>query len=79
MYKSIIVPEATYNAILELAGNGSMQAVVAEAVEALRRRRILDGANSAFAALRRDPAAWSLELVERAEWDATIGDGQDDD
>ncbi len=30
--------------------------------------------NQDFAALRRDPAAWEEEMVERQGWDITVGD-----
>jgi hypothetical protein len=79
MPAAIRVPDSTYQIIRELAGDGSMQAVVIQAVEAYRRQRILEQANAAFAALRQDPAAWAQEQAERAEWDATLGDGLEDD
>ncbi len=52
--------------------------LVARAVERLRREYFLEATNQAFANLREDPAAWQAELAERAEWDQTLGDGQDD-
>jgi hypothetical protein len=44
--------------------------IVAKAIEAYRRQRILDGINDDCAALRADPAAWSEEQEERAFWHA---------
>jgi hypothetical protein len=53
----------------------TMQDVLAEAVEAYRRQRFLEGANAEYAALRADPTAWAEEQAERAAWDATLADG----
>ena len=39
-----------------------------EAVEALRRRRILEESNHAFEQLRADREAWNAELAERELW-----------
>ena len=57
----------------------TMQAVLEEAIELYRRERFLAKANEAYAALRRDPKRWRAELVERAAWDATQGDGLEGD
>ena len=59
--------------------NEPMQQVLAKAVEAYRRRRILELSNAAYAALRSDPQAWQEMLDERAEWDATLMDGLEGD
>jgi hypothetical protein len=53
--------------------------VLAKAVEAYRRRSFLEGLNADFAALRRDPAAWTEELAERAAWDHALSDDLQDD
>jgi len=57
----------------------SMQSLLDDAIEALRRERLLDETNAAFAALKRDPKAWKAELEERRAWDATLTDGLEDD
>jgi len=49
------------------------------ALESYRRRRILESANDAYRSMRNDPTQWRDELAERAEWDATLGDGLADD
>jgi hypothetical protein len=49
--------------------------LVDQAVELLRRQRILDAANAAYAVLRSDPAAAAELEAERAAWDATLADG----
>jgi hypothetical protein len=59
--------------------NEPMQEVLAKAVEAYRRRRILDLSNAAYAALRADPQAWQDLLDERAAWDVTLADGLEGD
>lgn len=56
----------------------SQTALLEEAVEELRRKRIFEEANRAYAALKSDPKAWAEELEERKAWEATLGDGQDD-
>ena len=57
----------------------SMQGVLDKAVETYRRKRFLEQANAAFAALREDHQTWGEEQEERAAWDATLCDGLDDD
>ena len=66
------------SALRELAAQQgeSMQAILDKAVEQYRRRCLLEQANAAFAALRRNKRAWKQELIERAEWDTTLTDGQ---
>jgi predicted DNA-binding protein len=54
-----------------------MQDILDEAVELYRRQLFLEKANAAFAALRMQPGAWSIEEEERAAWDATLSDGLD--
>lgn len=56
-----------------------MQELIAEAVEAFRRRRILELTNAAYAAMRSDPALWREELDEREIWDVTLSDGLEDE
>lgn len=52
-----------------------MPALLDEAIENLRRRRFLEEANQAFAALKANRKAWQEELNERAIWDRTNTDG----
>ena len=54
----------------------SMQEILARAIEEYRRRHFLEGANTAFAALRKQPKAWKQEREERKAWDRTLRDGQ---
>jgi len=53
----------------------SMQDLVAEAVEGLRRKRFLEDVNAAYASLQRDAKAWATVEAERREWDTTLLDG----
>ena len=71
-----IKPEthAKLKAISEATGR-SMPEVLDQAVEVLRRQRLLDATNEAFAALKSDPKAWKAEQAERAAWEATLSDG----
>ena len=57
----------------------SMPEVLDQAIETLRRSRLLDEANRAYAALRSDPKAWRAELAERKAWEATVADDLKDD
>src|SRR5437899_35461 len=51
-----------------------MQTVVSLAIEAYRRARMFEEANSAFAMLRNDASAWREEVEERVAWEATLKD-----
>jgi predicted transcriptional regulator len=52
-----------------------MQAILAQAIEEYRRKTLLEDANRAYAALRKNPKAWREEEKERRAWDATLADG----
>lgn len=58
------------------ASGQSMPEVLDQAVESLRRQRLLEAANEAYARLKQDPKQWQAELEERALWEATLADGQ---
>lgn len=55
-----------------------MQAILAQAIEEYRRKTLLEDANRAYAALRKNPQAWREEEKERRAWDATLADGLSD-
>jgi predicted transcriptional regulator len=57
----------------------SMPDVLDDAVEALRRQRLLEDTNQAYAALRSNSKAWQRELAERAIWNVSLADGLEDD
>ncbi len=60
---------------LSAQSGAPMQEVLAKALEAYRRQRILVETNRAYAALRKDPKAWKELQEERREWDSTLLDG----
>jgi hypothetical protein len=55
----------------------SMTATLSDIIAQYRREQILRSTNEAYAALKKDNAAWEAESTERDEWDGTIGDGLD--
>ena len=73
--------EPTRAALRELAAQSgeAMSVVLEKAVECYRRQRFLEQANAAYAALRVNPEAWQAEEEERRAWDATLGDGLEDE
>lgn len=75
------VNEATREHLKEIATTDgeTMQAVVEQAVEGYRKKRILEATNAAYAALRADPEAWRAEMAERRLWESTLLDGLDAD
>lgn len=52
----------------------SMPEVLDEAVEVLRRARLLEDTSRAFESLRSDAKAWRMELAEREAWATTLND-----
>jgi len=74
---TVRVTKETREALRELSEQAgeSMQEVLARAVEAYRRQRMLEETNAAYAALRSNPEAWREEQEERQAWEATLGDG----
>jgi len=71
------IPDETHTTLKALADETgeSMQSLVALAVEQMRRQRILDMTNSAYAEMREDPAEWQAEIDEREAWDVALFDG----
>jgi len=53
----------------------SMQSVIDQAVEDLRRRQMLEATNEAFLVLGADNEAWQEETAERDLWCETLLDG----
>jgi len=52
-----------------------MQSVIDEALENLRRRKVLEATDAAFSALKANKKAWKEELRERRLWEKTLSDG----
>ena len=78
---TVRISDQTHRILQELSASTgqSMQSILDTAIEAYRRELFLRDTNAAFAALRADPEAWREELAERAVWDATLGDGLEED
>jgi predicted DNA-binding protein len=74
---NVRISSNTYRILKSLSkGKGqSMQSVIDEAIEELRRRKMLEDANLAFSALKTDKTAWQEELEERDMWENTLLDG----
>jgi len=79
--QTVRIHSQTHAKLRELARQSgeSMTDLLEKAVSAYQRRVFLEQLNRDFAALRADPNSWREELAERAEWDATLGDGLQDD
>lgn len=70
------VSDRTRETLRELTGDGeTMRDVAEKAIEAYRRRLVLERTNAAYAELRSSPEAWAEELEERAHWDAALAPG----
>jgi predicted transcriptional regulator len=76
-YTTVRITENAHRTLkgLARADGRSMQALLDDAIETLRRKRFLEQTNQAFAALRKDAAAWTALESERKEWDTTLEDG----
>lgn len=76
-YGTVRISDDSHGTLRDLARTEgiSMQALLDEAVEMLRRRRFLEQLNTAYAELRSDPKAWSEIEAQRGEWDSTLLDG----
>ena len=74
---TVRVSDETRSTLRELARRTGepMQTILDRAVAEYRRRCFFAELQDAFSALRNDPDAWAAERAERAEWDATLGDG----
>jgi predicted CopG family antitoxin len=60
-------------------GRNSMQSVIDQAIEDLRRRKFLEAANAAFSELKANAEEWNEELKERELWETTLMDGLNDE
>jgi predicted transcriptional regulator len=75
---TVRISPTAHRTLRELAAHcgESMPAILDRAIEEYRRKRFLEEANAAYAALRANPEAWREEQEERALWEATLADGQ---
>lgn len=53
----------------------SMQSVIDQAIEDLRRRKMLEATNEAFLTLKANKKEWKEEVKERELWENTLADG----
>ncbi|MDI9368221.1 MAG: hypothetical protein QM445_07695 [Thermotogota bacterium] len=53
--------------------------ILAKAVDAYRRKMLLNDANRAFARLKEREELWKDEQNEREEWETALADGLDKD
>lgn len=79
--RNVRVTEATHEMLRTLSSSSedSMSAIIERAVDLYRREQILRQANAAWAKLMEDPEAKAELDAEDALWDATVGDGLEDD
>lgn len=78
---TIRVSERTHEVLRALATSTGepMARLVERAVERLRAEEFFAALDAAYGALRADPAAWAEETAERVAWEATLGDGLEDE
>ncbi len=57
---------------------GTIRDGIEEAIEILKRQRMLEQHNAAYAALKADPQRWKDELDEREGWERAIADCLED-
>ncbi|MDX2040060.1 MAG: toxin-antitoxin system protein [Acidobacteriota bacterium] len=77
---NVRISEPAHRVLRELSEQqgASMQSLLDEAVERLRRETFMARTNEAFAVLKSSPKAWQQEQEERALWEQTLQDGVDD-
>ncbi len=78
---TIRVSERTHEALraLAVATGEPMARLVERAIERLRVEEFFAQLNSAYEALRADPASWAEVETERVAWEATLADGLEED
>ena len=74
---TIRVNERTHKALRALAASTgeTMTHLVERAVEQLRVERFFAEVNDAYDRFQADPDGWAAEIAERRAWEATLGDG----
>ena len=70
------IAEETHEILRELARleGASMQGVLDKALAEYQKKRFFDSLETAFEALKKDPAAWAEEKRERELWANTLLD-----
>ena len=74
---NVRISSNSYQILKSLSQNKgqSMQSVIDQAIEDLRRRKMLEATNLAFSELKADKMAWQDETEEREIWENTLADG----
>lgn len=74
---NVRISSSSYQILKTLSQNKgqSMQSVIDQAIEDLRRRKMLEATNLAFSELKADKTAWQDEMEEREMWENTLADG----
>lgn len=74
---NVRISSSSYHILKTLSQNKgqSMQSVMDQAIEDLRRRKMLEATNLAFSKLKADKSAWREEIEERELWENTLSDG----
>ena len=74
---NVRISSRTYQVLKSLSKDRgqSMQSVIDQAIEDLRRRKLLEATNEAFLLLKNDKEAWREEVSEREVWSETLLDG----
>jgi len=77
--QTVRISSADHAALSELARNSGkpMSVVLSEAIQELRRNRLLRQTNEAYLRLKQDHDAWEEETEERRVWESTIADGEE--
>ena len=78
---NVRISENSYQILKTLSqGKGqSMQSVIDQAIEDMRRRKMLEATNLAFTELKADKTAWREEIAEREIWANTLSDGVEEE
>jgi hypothetical protein len=73
--------KASLLVLKKLAGQTGlpMQVILANAIEAYKRKLFFDHLNHSFKALKENPKKWKEELAERALLDNALSDGLDNE
>ena len=74
---NVRISSQSYQILKTLAQDNSqtMQSVIDQALEDLRRRKILEATNEAFSTLKANQDLWQEEIAERKVWENTLSDG----
>jgi hypothetical protein len=81
MAETIRIDASAHATLVEIARTKhlTLTEALSRAVEAYRRQEFFAGLAADYEALRADENAWTEELQDRNEWDATNADGLADE